>query len=165
MTRRSRHEVAYAVADIEDARDELRTLALPALNEGPVTAAALQVGARAIEDVLDRLADVQARLTQHVAGAGVPISEASRCLGVSEPTIRTWVGRGVLERIPGAKPVLIEIAALRHVERAVRERRERGQDRDWVRALVDALHDRVERRTPETVAGLDELRRDMLEPA
>lgn len=165
MTRRRRHEVAYAVADIEDARDELRALALPALNGGPVTAAALRVGARAVEDAIQRLADIQARLAQQPSAAGVPVSEAARYLDVSEPTIRTWAGRGVLERVPDAKPVLIEIASLRRVERALGELRERGHDRDWTRALVDVLHDREERRRPEIVAGLDELRHGMLEPA
>ena len=169
MTRRSRHEMAYAVADIEDARDELRTVALPALTEGPVTASALRerlaVGSRAVEDALERLADVQARLTQEVAAAGVPVSEAARYLDVSEPTIRDWVARGLLEPVPDAKPVLLEVVGMRRVERGLRELRERGQDRDWTRALVHLLHDRAELARPEIVAGLDELRRGTLEPA
>ena len=161
--------MAYAVADIEEARDELRTVALPALTEGPVTASALRerlaVGSRAVTDALQRLTDVQARLNQEVTAAGVPVSEAARYLDVSEPTIRGWVARGLLESVPDTKPVLIEVATLRRVERALRELRERGQDRDWTRLLVDLLHDRAELAQPEIVAGLDELRRGMLEPA
>jgi hypothetical protein len=41
----------------------------------------------------------------------------------------------------------------------------RGQDRDWLRALVDLLHDRAERERPEIKQGLDELKRGKLEPA
>ena len=46
------------LADIEDAREELHTAALPRLSEGPVTGAALrerlQAGRRAAEDGLER---------------------------------------------------------------------------------------------------------------
>lgn len=169
MTRRDRHGVAYAVVELEDARDELRTVALPALGEGGTRSAALrerlQIGTQAVEDALERLADVQARLEQHVPGPGLPVSEAARYLNVSEPTVRAWLGRGVLARVPDAKPVLVEIASLRRVGHALAELRKRGRDRDWTGALVDLLHDRAERERPELIEGLDELRRGKLEPA
>lgn len=161
--------MAYAAADIADARDGLRTVALPALSAGPVKDAALrerlEVGSRAIEDALERLADVQTRLLRHVHATGVPVAEAARYLDVSEPTIRAWVARGLLDAVPHVKPALVEIFALRRVERGLRELRDRGRDRDWTRALVDVLHDRAERERSEIVTGLDELRRGMLEPA
>lgn len=103
-------------------------------------------------------------LARHDA-AGVPVAKAAKYLEVSQPTIRTWVARGVLERVPDVKPLLIDIATLRRAERALGELRERGQKRDWTRALVDLLHDRAARKHPQIVAGLDELRRGMLEPA
>jgi hypothetical protein len=168
MTRRDRHEVAYAVVELEDARDELRSVALCALGGGATTTAAmrerLQLGTQAVEDALERLADVQARLEQHVPALGLPVSEASRYLVVSEPTGRAWLRRDVLARVPDAKPVLVEIASLGRVGRALAELRERGHDRDWTRALVDLLHDRAERGRPELVEGLDELRRGVLAP-
>lgn len=168
MTRRDRHEVAYAVVELQDAQDALRSVALRALGDGPTTSAQmrerLQVGAQGVEEALERLADVEGRL-QHVPAPGLPVSEAAGYLGVSEPTVRAWLRRGVLDRVPGAKPVLIEIVGLRRVSSALVELRERGRDRDWTRALVDLLHDRAERGRSELVAGLDELRRGTLEPA
>jgi hypothetical protein len=51
------------------------------------------------------------------------------------------------------------------VHRAVEELRHRGQDGDWLRALIDLLHDRAERHRPEIRGGLEELKRGELEPA
>jgi rhodanese-related sulfurtransferase len=168
MARRDRIDVAYAVVELEDARDELRLAALTVLGEGVTTSAALrdrlQTGAQAIEHALERLAEVQARL-QHVGAQGLPVSDAARYLRVSEPTVRAWLARGPLGSVPDAKPVLVEIASLRRVGHALAELRERGRDRNWTRALVDLLHDHAERRRPELVEGLDELRRGELEPA
>lgn len=161
--------MAYAVVELEDARDELRTVALSALGKGPTTSAALrerlQISTRGIEDALERLADVQARLAQHLAAPGLPVSDAARYLGVSEPTVRAWLARGALTDVPDAKPVLVEVATLRRVGHALADLRERGRDRDWTRALVDLLHDHSERGRPELLEGLDELRRGRLEPA
>lgn len=75
------------------------------------------------------------------------------------------MARGPLHSVPEAKPVLVERSSLRRVHRAVEELRRRRQDRDWLRALVDVMHDRAERERPEIVAGLDELMRGELEPA
>ena len=166
---RKRTDVAYAVVELEDARDELRVAALTVLGEGVTTSAALrdrlQTGAQAIEHALERLAEVQARLQQHVGAQGLPVSDAARYLHVSEPTVRAWLARGPLSAVPDAKPVLVEIASLRRVGHALAELRERGRDRDWTRALVDLLHDHAERQRPELLQGLVELRRGELEPA
>ncbi len=169
MTRRDQNDVAYAVVELADARDGLRTTALTALSDGATTSAALrerlQIGTQAIELALQRLADIQARLQQHLAAPGLPVSEAARYLNVSEPTVRAWLTRGALTSVPEAKPVLVDISSLRRVGHALAELRERGRDRDWTRALVDLLHDHAERRRPELLEGLDELRRGELEPA
>jgi Helix-turn-helix domain len=55
------------------------------------------------------------------AARGVPVAEAAKYLGVSEPTVRLWVRRGALAALPGSKPALIEHESLRRVGRAVRE--------------------------------------------
>jgi DNA-binding transcriptional ArsR family regulator len=169
MTRRDQSDVAYAVVELADARDGLRTTALSVLSEGPTTSPALrerlQIGTQAIELALQRLADIQARLQQHLAAPGLKVSEAARYLDVSEPTVRAWLTRGALTAVPEAKPVLVDIWSLRRVGYALAELRERGRDRDWTRALVDLLHDHAERRRPELLEGLDELRRGELEPA
>jgi hypothetical protein len=84
---------------------------------------------------------------------------------VSEPTVRAWIARGLLDVVAGAKPVLVDPASVRRVGRLVHELRDRGQDRDWMQALVDLLHDRDELSRPEIVQGLKELSRGKLEPA
>ena len=92
MTRRDQRDVAYAVVELADARDGLRTTALTVLSDGATTSAALrerlQIGTQAIELALQHLTDIQARLQQHLAAPGLPVSEAARYLGVSEPTVR-----------------------------------------------------------------------------
>jgi transposase-like protein len=167
--RRDQRDVAYAVVELADARDGLRTTALTVLSDGATTSAALrerlQIGTQAIELALQHLTDIQARLQEHLAAPGLPVSEAARYLGVSEPTVRAWLARGALTAVPEAKPVLVDIPSLRRVGHALAELRERGRDRDWTRALVDLLHDHAERRRPELLEGLDELRRGELEPA
>ena len=169
MARRDRTDVAYAVVELADAHDELSLAALTVLSDGATTSAALrerlQTGAQAIEHAMERLAHAQARLQQRLGAQGLPVSDAARYLHVSEPTVRAWLARGPLSAVPDAKPVLVEIASLRRVGHALAELRERGRDRDWTRALVDLLHDHAERRRPELLQGLDELRRGELEPA
>jgi predicted transcriptional regulator len=61
--------------------------------------------------------------------------------------------------------VEIEPESLRSVSRALDELRERGQDREWLAALVDYLDDREARRSPALKAGLEQLARGELEPA
>jgi hypothetical protein len=51
------------------------------------------------------------------------------------------------------------------VLRAVEELHLRGQDRDWLAALVDYLHDANDRRSDSVCRGLRELARGELEPA
>jgi hypothetical protein len=48
---------------------------------------------------------------------------------------------------------------------AVEELRTRGQDRDWLAALADHLHDASDRRSDSVRRGVDELARGELEPA
>ena len=97
--------------------------------------------------------------------AGVPVAHAARRLGVSEPTVRSWIARGALRRVPGSSPVEIEPSSLRQVSSALDELREHGQDRDWLATLVDYLEDRQTRRRPALKKGLQQLQRGELEPA
>jgi hypothetical protein len=53
--------------------------------------------------------------------------------------------------------VEIEPDSLRSVSRALDELRERGQDREWLTALVDYLHDREARHRPALKEGLKQL--------
>jgi excisionase family DNA binding protein len=158
MGKRERQQVAYAVVELQDIQDELRKAAPHSADGG--------MDANTISVALDRLDEAVRRLDRAVPDAhGLPVAEAAEYLGVSEPTIRAWLDRRVLDAVPDAKPVLVERSSLRRVHRAVDELRRRGQDRDWLRALVDVLHDHAERQRPEIVAGVDELAHGELEPA
>lgn len=93
------------------------------------------------------------------------IATAAHYLGISEPTVRAWVGRGALERAPGGGPVRIGRDSARRVGRGLVELRARAHDRDWLAALADYLHDESDRRSEPVRKGLDELARGELEPA
>jgi len=148
MGKRESQQVAYAVVELEDARDELAA-------SGKDAAPAL----KRIDDVIARLDGVGS------VPRGLPVAEAARYLNVSEPTVRTWLGRGALQRVPGARPVLVERESLREVHRLLSELRERGQDRDWLRTFVDYVHDLAVVRSPEVQKGLADVKAGRLEPA
>lgn len=148
MGKRDRQQVARAVVEIEDVRDEL------AASNGDFSSVVAQ---------LDR---VVARLDgEALATPGLPVSEAAAYLQLSEPTIREWLKRGALRSVPDAKPVLVDRESLRSVRRAVDELRERGKDADWLRSLFDYLDDMAVRRSPGVRHGLEELAAGKIEPA
>ena len=93
------------------------------------------------------------------------VAAASERLGVSEPTIRSWVKRGALRAVPKSSPMQIDPESLHRVSRALAELRERGKDRDWLQAVVDDLHDREARQSDELRRGISQLKRGQLKPA
>jgi excisionase family DNA binding protein len=99
------------------------------------------------------------------AARGVPVAEAAKYLGVSEPTVRLWVRRGVLAALQGSKPMLIEHESLRGVGRAIRELRARGEDREWLEGVVRYVEDMADRSSPSVRQGLRELAEGKLQPA
>jgi hypothetical protein len=160
VTKRDQHQVAYAVLELADAEDELRAEAERARAEGAPDLAAALASAMAL------IRDASARLEERVSGVpGLPVAETAEYLRVSEPTVRAWIARGLLESVAGATPVVVDPTSVRQVGRLVQELRERGQDRDWTQALVDLLHDRDELARPEIVQGLEGLGGGKLEPA
>jgi excisionase family DNA binding protein len=148
MGKRDRQQVAYAVVELEDVRDELAA-------SGQDVSSAL----RRLEDAVARLDNLAS------ASPGLPVAEAAAYLAVSEPTVRNWLRRGVLVRVPDTKPVLIERSSLRQIHRLLEELRERGKDRDWLRSFVDYVHDAGVRRSPEVQRGLAQTDAGELEPA
>lgn len=106
---------------------------------------------------LDALDEAEQVLVSAEHTPGVSVAAAAGRLGVSEPTIRTWARRGALRAVPGARPVQIEPESLHRAGRALEELRERGQDRDWLQALVDLLHDREAREGDALREGLSQL--------
>lgn len=114
---------------------------------------------------IDALDEAQEVLISVRHTPGVSVAAASQRLCVSEPTIRSWVKRGALEAVPDARPIQIEPESLHRVNRALGELRARGQDRDWLQALVDHLHDRDARGSDALRKGLAQLKRGQLESA
>ena len=152
--KRDEHQVAYAVVELEDARSELRAV-VPDAGRRPRRTAAAGSNPQSVAAALELLEGALERLERGAAAArGLPVSQAALYLGVSEPTVRAWLKRGLLRKVPRSKPLLIERSSLRRVHSAVSELRARGQERDWLIALVDLLQDRAERRRPEIRRGL-----------
>lgn len=145
MGKRDAQSVTMALISLDDARDAL------ASGRRDAAIQAMQEAHRTLEGI------------GHAAG--VPVAQAARRLGVSVPTVRSWIARGVLQAIEGSSPVEIEPESLRSVGRALDELRERGQDREWLQALVDYLDDLQARRSPALEKGLQQLKRGELEPA
>lgn len=114
---------------------------------------------------LDALDEAQEVLISVKHTPGVSVAAASEQLGVSEPTIRSWVKRGALSAVPKASPMQIEPESLHRVSRALAELRERGQDRDWLQAVIDYLHDREARKSGTVQKGIAQLKHGHLEPA
>jgi hypothetical protein len=145
MSKRDAQHVTMALIALDDAHD------------------ALQNGRR--EAAIHAMQEAHRTLEGVGHAAGVPVAHAARRLGVSEPTVRSWIARGALRAIKGSSPVEIEPESLRSVSRALDELRERGQDREWLAALVDYLDDREARSSPALKEGLQQLARGELEPA
>ena len=124
---------------------------------------AIESGRR--DAALDALDEAKGVLSSVEHAPGVSVAAAGERLGVSEPTIRSWVKRGALRAVPKSSPVQIEPESLHRVSRALAELRERGQDRDWLQAVVDELHDRETRQSDELRKGISQLKRGQLEPA
>lgn len=72
----------------------------------------------------------------------IPVSIAAKLLKVSEPTIRSWLGTGVLEDA-GTKPRGVRIESVLRVQRLLEELRERGADRNLRQALLARLDDEL----------------------
>jgi transposase-like protein len=145
MGKRDAQSVTLALISLDDARDAL------ASGRRDAAIQAMQEAHRTLEGI------------GHAAG--VPVAQAARRLGVSVPTVRSWIARGALRAIKGSSPVQVEPESLRSVSRGLDELRERGQDRDWLQALVDYLDDREARRSPALKEGLEQLARGELGPA
>jgi hypothetical protein len=146
VTKRQSQQVAYAVVELTDVRDDLAS------------------GAD-VSEALKQIDDALSRLDQAAPVSGLSVADAAAYLQVSEPTVRGWLKRDLLARVPEAKPVLIERESLRHIHRLLEELRERGEDRDWLRSFVDYVHDAAVRRTPEVQRGLADMKAGRLEPA
>jgi hypothetical protein len=88
----------------------------------------------------------------------IPVSLAARLLVVSEPTIRKWLARGVLQQSPG-KPVGVTLRSYQEVHQIVAELREAGKSPDVRELLLARIDDRLLAGEPwvrDGIAGLNQ---------
>jgi DNA-binding transcriptional regulator YiaG len=157
MATREQRATAEVLVGLDDLRERLSELAEP-----QATQRSRAEVLRAVEDISEAVNRLEVEVAR---GTGLSVEAAAQYLDVSAPTVRAWAQRGVLERKSGSKPMQIDRESARRVHRALGELRARGQDRDWLAALTDYLHDASDRRSESVRRGLDELARGDFEPA
>ncbi|MDA8263016.1 MAG: hypothetical protein M0Z47_09315 [Actinomycetota bacterium] len=126
-----------------------------------------RANAAAAEEVAVALSGLQApELPQEAADAfkaiiamadrvrpGVPVSVAARLLEVSEPTVRKWISRGVLEIRAGVRPIAISPRSLGEVLSKVRFLRETAAEEP---RMLDYLMERQEwPDLPKLLSGIE----------
>lgn len=144
MTKQEAQEITHALMVVNDAREAVKH-------------------ARQ-RDVIEALDELEQSLSRLNPAPGVSVARAAQWLGVSEPTVRNWITRGILEQIEGQSPIQVGPDGLQHVNRAIAELRSRGQDRDWLKSLADYMQDEAARRSPTMREGLEQFRSGKLEP-
>ncbi len=131
--------------------------------------------AEVLQDLLelDELANVESdpqrrrslnAVRTHVAhrARGAKVAEASELLGISQPTVRTWIESGVLSAVPGSKPVRVDLLALADVKRALDLIREHVDDRQLLVHVMRVLRDQAALEGAEE--GLEDYRAGRVEP-
>ena len=102
-----------------------------------------------------RLAMVHDHLAARDRGAKV--SEAAQILGVSAPTIRSWIAIGLLETV-SARPVRVDVVSLAAAKRAVDEIRRHKDERHLLADVGRLLRDRAAMTGEGVAEGLDDFR-------
>ena len=89
-------------------------------------------------------------------GGGVTVAAAAGLLGVSQPTVRTWMSRGVLKEVKGTKPIRVTAASLGQVLHTVQDLRSKTDGgRLLPRALVEIQDLRAREGLRDRIAQLD----------
>jgi hypothetical protein len=90
---------------------------------------------------------------------GMRLSIAAALLGLSEPTVRAWAGRGIL-RIRSRKPrLLLDPGSVLEVRQLVSELREAGRTRDLLDDVYNRLADEQQLADPDLAESLAQMRR------
>ena len=114
------------------------------------------------DDRRRRLLNLRDRLAERADGA--KISEAVSVLGLSVPTVRSWVIAGILEAIPGRRPARVTYRSLALAKHALDELRRHQDDRPLLIAVMRRLRDRAALDDPLLDQALDELAAGRLTP-
>lgn len=118
-------------------------------DRGPAALAAVLAQVIAASRI-DDLAEVKRRLRLilrmgHDVALGVPVSVSARLLDVSQPTVRAWIGRGLLETIPEKTPTRVSADSLGEVLAAIAEIRSSNEQGPLAGRVLQVLHDRRDR--------------------
>jgi DNA-binding transcriptional MerR regulator len=103
-------------------------------------------------------------IRDHIAqrDQGAKVSDAAEVLGVSQPTIRSWVEAGILGTVDGSRPVRIELLSLADVKRALEAVREIENEGQLLASVRRLLRDKAA--STEIADGLAELRARISQP-
>ena len=105
----------------------------------------------------------------HVAEreGGAKVSDTTRVLNLSPPTIRAWIDAGVLELVPGRKPMQVTLTSLATAKRALDEVRAHATDQHLLADVLRVLRDRAVSDGDDVRSGREDLhegRRTTLTP-
>ena len=125
----------------------------------------------ALQRLADREADTSSRralevVRRHLAERerGAKVAEAATLLGVSVPTVRSWVDAGVLSAVTGARPLRVEVRSLALVKQLVDELRSHGDDRQLLGEVARLLRDRAVLAGDDVTSAFEEARSGRLRP-
>ncbi len=114
------------------------------------------------DDRRRRLLKLRDRLAAR--GNGAKVSEAAGVLGLSVPTVRSWVAAGVLEAVPGRQPARVTYDSLALAKHALDELRRHQDDRQLLIAVMRRLRDRAVLDDPLLDQALDDVAAGRLTP-
>jgi predicted transcriptional regulator len=91
-------------------------------------------------------------IRDHIArrDEGAKVSDAAYVLGVTQPTVRSWLDAGILESVAGSRAVRISLLSLAEVKRALHAVREIENEGHFLASVQRLLRDRA------AVAGAEE---------
>jgi hypothetical protein len=151
--KQTRSQTGLALVDTEQMLDQVAR-EREALEQGSAKDLRPQVS-----DFLEQIEATALRLRDTLGDAGISVEQAARRLQVSQPTIRKWIGEGLLRQVPDRKPAEIDPRSIVQVERVLANVRENYPSRQWTQALAAFLHDRNLLGQDWAAAGAAELER------
>jgi len=117
-----------------------------------------------LQDLVERESDLRSRealavLQRRVAGRdkGAKVSEAAMILGLSAPTIRSWIDAGVLP-VTAMAPVRVDLLALADAKRVIEGLRRRQGDRQLLAEVLRYIRDRSVLAPPDFAEGVTDMR-------
>jgi excisionase family DNA binding protein len=122
--------------------DDAITRASHALSSGDVG-----VAERALE---------QAKRTVYTDAPALTVPEVADELGVSRPTVRSWIGKGLLDVVAGTSPVRVRFASVQQLKKRLGKLRELATDERRFSQLLREAADQRALTQPGAREGLED---------